>query len=278
VTNNKSKRKKLKINKNSAILKALTEKGRITLYAAERQAYIQKQLEEQGSVSVSTLAAKLAVSAVTIRHDLAQMEADGLLRRTFGGAVGRQLPVLSYAEKSSRNLAAKKAIAAAASKLLEPGMSVFVDAGTTTMQLAPYLQACPNLRLFTVDLHLALKLANDQMKLDLIGGPISTKTLSVDGAPAALAISQLHFDLAFLGCDAFDYQQVETASANKAALKRAAMMAAQQQVVLADQSKAAGHAVHAFAKMSDLTYLVTNYRPDIQVPAAVAGKVILGGK
>lgn len=246
----------------------------------ERQQQIKKLLERQGKVTVSKLAAKFAVSAATIRHDLAEMEKAGLLARTFGGAVtaAHLSPNFSYEEKKLQHRQAKKLIAQTASHLLKAGMTLFLDAGTSSFELLPYLGQ-NQLRIFTVDLNLALRLAAlTNVDAFMLGGRISHKTASTDSVTTVEQISQPHFNLAFLGCDGFDSQQVYITSENKAALKTAVLAQSDRSVLLADSSKYGQKAVRTFAQLCDLSYVVCEKAPAAQLPQVFKDKLLIGGK
>ena len=103
---------------------------------AARQARIREQFAARPGVSVSMLAREFDVSEMTIRRDLAALEAGSHLQRTHGGAVLSERMILEfdYRERRERNRAAKRAIAAEARKLVQPGQRLILDTGTTTLE------------------------------------------------------------------------------------------------------------------------------------------------
>src|SRR5262245_46674211 len=111
------------------------------LFVAERRRAILEQLRQNGRVSVKELSDSMNVSTVTIRHDLRALEDDGLLERTYGGAVRRQadgsLPELSFDVRNTRNAEAKNLIGAAAARLVKEGDSIALDASTSAYALVP---------------------------------------------------------------------------------------------------------------------------------------------
>ncbi len=106
----------------------------------KRKNEIVSRLERKGSVSVAELVVAFNVSEVTIRRDLEELEGRGLLLRTYGGAVNREeneiSPEFVFNEKQQKNIFRKKAIAKAAFEYVASGETIFLDSGTTTLEIA----------------------------------------------------------------------------------------------------------------------------------------------
>ena len=103
------------------------------LLPGERRRLIEERLRDHGSVSVAALEAEFAISPMTARRDLVELERQGLARRTHGGAI---LPGLSSHEDSffqrlEVRVEEKERLAEAALAQLSPGDAVFVDCSTT---------------------------------------------------------------------------------------------------------------------------------------------------
>ena len=111
----------------------------------ERRRLILEGLREQGVVRTGELARRFAVSAMTIRSDLAVLEERGGLVRVHGGAMLRERVALepSYYEKATRNLDEKRRIGRRAASLIEDGMAVFIGNGTTTIEIVRALRERP---------------------------------------------------------------------------------------------------------------------------------------
>ena len=111
---------------------------------ASRQADLVARLNQAGFMSVGDLADTAGVSEITVRRDLAELERTGAVRRTHGGALGLRrgdasafdAEEPSFEARRRRNGAAKTRIARTAERLIEPGMSIAIDTGTTTLELA----------------------------------------------------------------------------------------------------------------------------------------------
>src|SRR5947209_14960146 len=105
---------------------------------ARRREQILAYLSAQERTSVGELSHALGVSEVTVRKDLDQLEAQGLLTRVRGGAVasGRGRLEMYFASREQDHLEEKRRIAQAAAELVRTGQQIFLDASTTALQLA----------------------------------------------------------------------------------------------------------------------------------------------
>ncbi|MFP4395763.1 MAG: DeoR/GlpR family DNA-binding transcription regulator [Anaerolineales bacterium] len=134
----------------------------------ERQAIILHQLEDEGVVYVSQLAAELEVSPITIRRDLSQLEDEGQLRRVHGGALLRE-----GASVGRLPSGLERRIAEAGTRLLSEKSVVFLGPGTITPEMAPFLREYPHLTIMTNALNVAWAVARQQTHpLHLIGGQV----------------------------------------------------------------------------------------------------------
>lgn len=118
----------------------------------ERRKYILDQLKIKSSISVSELSEAFSLSEVSVRKLLANMEQEGVLKRTWGGAVSRygSLREFSHQENEVRHREEKKAIAAAAYDCIQDGEAVFLDSGTTTFELARMIVEGPKRKILTI--------------------------------------------------------------------------------------------------------------------------------
>ena len=147
----------------------------------ERQAIILQQLEDEGAVYVSQLAAELEVSPMTIRRDLSQLEEEGKLRRVHGGALLREGASVQHLPSGL-----ERRIAEAGARLLSEKSVVFLGPGTITPEMTPFLREHPHLTIMTNALNVAWAIARQQTHpLHLIGGQVESD-YGVYGNVAAL--------------------------------------------------------------------------------------------
>ncbi len=217
---------------------------------SERHEKIQDLLVSRGRVSVDELATSLSVTPMTIRRDLSTLEQSGVLTRTHGGCVLRSPYVqeLSLPEKEGQHPSQKFAIAQAAVRLLTPGASVYLDTGTTSLQVARAIPASLHLRVFTNNLLVAMELfTREKVEVVMYGGQLAQRNPDLIGEFALAQLHNFRLDVALIGADAVDVERGEfyAAEPGTAALSRAAQAQADHCLLLVDSSKFGkrGHAV-----------------------------------
>lgn len=246
------------------------------LFAAERQARILDDLIRDGRVEVPDLARRLGVSEPTVRRDLRVLSERGYLLKTHGGAVGLDAPHLGWAARSGLHAEPKARIGAAAARLVEPGQTVILDAGSTVLEMARCLRVRP-LTVVTNSLDTAAVLeASPGVSLTLTGGEWDP-TVRHLGGPAALAMLALcRADWVFLGVSAVHPSAgVTSVYAENAAVKRAMVAVAERAVVLADGSKIGQVAPHLIARLGSIHALVTDAGAGVAQLEAVGLKAIV---
>jgi DeoR/GlpR family transcriptional regulator of sugar metabolism len=208
----------------------------------DRATAIRQHLFARGYSSISEIAGAVGASEPTVRRDLLALEADGQIQRTHGGA---QIAVASGVEiafesREQINLVAKRAIGEAAFHLLRPDTSVFLDAGTTVLQLARRLRLTPlPLRVFTNCLPVAQVLMSVPMiSVTLLGGTIRAENASMVGLLAEISLERLWFDQLFLGAGAIHEEGGITSADEREARINTSMLArAAETIVLCDARK-----------------------------------------
>lgn len=169
------------------------------LLLGERQTLIQERLARHGRVIAAELATELGVSEDTIRRDLREMASAGLCRRVYGGAL-QFGPSTSFSERVGVDVDRKEALARAAVLLIEPGSTIFLDAGSTNLAIARALPADKNLTAVTNAPAIAAALIDRPgIEIIQIGGPIDRKTGAATGAKALRDAETLRPDLCILG-------------------------------------------------------------------------------
>lgn len=229
----------------------------------DRRAALEGLLAATGFVSVVDASARLGVSEVTVRGDLAALAAAGSARRVHGGAVavgpGRESPVETTAE---RDADLKRAIGVAAADLVVDGMSVMLDVGSTTLAVATALAERGDLRDVVVitnglSVALALEPALPRLTVLVTGGTLRRLQHSLVDALAVDGVRGLNADLAIVGCTGVADGQVTNVNLPETAVKRAMMGAAARRVLVADTSKFGRRDLVAVAPLEDFDTVVT---------------------
>jgi len=209
------------------------------LLTNERHEYILATLQRQHHVKIAQLTEDLNASESTIRRDLTELEEAGLLVRVHGGATIKKTTIreLSIADKSSKNLQSKKAIAQLAASTIQEGDFIFIDAGTTTFEMIPHLQN-KNITVVTNGLTHLESLSLAGVKTYLTGGLVKENTRALVGISALYSLDQYRFDRCFLGVNGMHTTLgFTTPDPEEAAIKKRALELSQQCFILADHSK-----------------------------------------
>jgi DeoR/GlpR family transcriptional regulator of sugar metabolism len=180
----------------------------------ERQIIIRKRLADEGRVIAADLAQEFHISEDTIRRDLREMAAAGLLKRVYGGA----LPATSGAGNTllarlSEKPERKDALARAAVQYFRPDMTLFIDAGSTNLAVVQAIPAGLPLTVITNAPMIAATLL-DQPTIDVvvIGGRLDRTSGAVLGAKAIQDAANFRADLCVLGSCGLDSENGITAS------------------------------------------------------------------
>ena len=167
-------------------------------------------LNQQGEVVVEQLAAAFSTSEVTIRKDLAALEADGLVLRRFGGAIlmPNDAPEIQNDKVSNQKIA----IAQLAATLINDHDRIIIDSGSTTSALLPELGKKRGLVVMTNSLHVAQELLDLEQEPTVLmtGGTWDTQSSAFQGAMAEQMIRAYNFDCAFVGAAGFDLERGTT--------------------------------------------------------------------
>jgi len=232
-----------------------------------RSSIILDTVHRTGRVSVEKLAAKLHTSAATIRRDLSELERRGLLKRQHGTAVAVD-PVVqetfradsSFQEQLRRMADEKRRIGIAAAKLVQPGQTIAIGAGTTTTHVARALPLLDNVTVVTNTLNIGLELARrDNIKLFVTGGYLHGAWFSLTGPTALAAIREMYFDQVFLSASGVHPERGLTDShPEEAAINRAFLKQARKKVVVVDHTKFSIVANNFLSSLEDLDLIITD--------------------
>lgn len=235
-----------------------------------RRQVLQEVLRNQ-YVSVATLAQQLGVTEVSIRRILEQLESAGLVKRVHGGAqavMQSGLPLL-FDARLLENTAAKRAIGQAAAALIRPGETVFLDSGTTVLEVA---RAIPRsfldksgLTVVTRSLVIAAELRRfRKLRLILLGGVYIHDFDDFVGPLVEHALKELHVNTLFIGADGVSPQRgLTTENVAEAGLFQLMANIADRVVVVADSSKIGQDRIQTTLPLDKIHTFVT----DISAPA-----------
>lgn len=213
----------------------------LPLIAEERRRRVMEALARRGAVGVAALSQALGCSEATLRRDLQRLAAEGLLRRTHGGAVlvndGSEVEPLPQ-DKSTLQVVEKRAIAAAAARLVAPGEVIALNGGTTTLEVARQLRGIEGLRVVTNSVGVAAELAGSPgQEVTLTGGTLRG-SLELTGPLAEYPLRNVYVDTAFIGVDGLTPRHgLTTYNQAEAHIGRLMIGQAHRVIVVADHTK-----------------------------------------
>lgn len=228
--------------------------------AEERQQHILQMLKENNVVKLQEIREQTNCSESSARRDLQLLEEKGLLVRVHGGAkIKHSLQrELDMSGKASKNTTQKEVIAKAAAKLVEAEDVIYLDAGTTTLAMIPYLNK-PELTVVTNGVMHASLLADQNVRTILVGGELKNTTKAIIGVKAVSSLTQFRFNKAFLGINGIHPRYgFTTPDPNEAAVKTAALEQSEECFVLADPSKFDNVSFVKVAELSQATIITSS--------------------
>ncbi len=230
----------------------------------ERHRIILGEVELHNRVLLTDLADILEVSVDTVRRDVKELDTEQKLRKVHGGAVSLGFVSPASTGGNTYALEEKRAIAAKAVRLLRDGAVIFIDGGTTCLELARMIPENRSLTCFTLSLPVALQLlSKPRVDVILIGGQLSRESQICTGASAVHALADIRVDYGFIGTgyvDAlhglteFDWEVVQ--------VKKSVVQASRKAVLLCISEKLNSQHRYRTCDISAINTLITELPPE----------------
>lgn len=233
------------------------------MLAEQRKQQILQILDTRGSITLPELTSLLHVSESTIRRDLQEMDSKGLLVRVFGGAVSANsmtdLREEGVLEKQTVNIREKQMIGRYAASLIQPNDFVFIDAGTTTGAVIPFITEHSAVYITNAVAH-GLELARRGFRVSLVGGEIRGLTEAIVGSAACEELRSYNFTKCFMGTNGVNADNgFTTPDINEAIIKGRAVAQSKERYVVCTSEKFHVISPVRFAAWGDATILTDRY-------------------
>jgi len=241
----------------------------------ERRQAILEELQLHGKVIAGKLSTLYGVSEDTIRRDLRELAAEGLLKRVHGGALPISPNHAPYLERDKQNLTSKARLAAAAREVVHDGQLILMGGGTTNTGIAKNLSPTLRATIVTISPQIALHLSvYPTIEVILIGGRLNKGELVTSDAEAIDQIKHFQADTCFLGvcglhpevgCTIYEYEEVRIM---RTFIKQSADVIA---TVTAEKLGTAGP--YVVAPIESITHIITEKQvgDDILAPYKAIG-------
>ncbi|MBW8382267.1 MAG: DeoR/GlpR family DNA-binding transcription regulator [Youngiibacter sp.] len=182
------------------------------MIAAERHEIICREMEKNKYISIGELVRILNSSISTVRRDLIELEAEGKIQRTHGGAVvlGSQFrnEEMTYNSRSERYVEEKERIGQYVAEIVQDAACIVLDTGTTTLAVARNLRPSKLLRVITDSLDIANVLrGRENIDVILIGGVLKTDAGNLYGELALKSLEGLHAEACVVGASGLTYKE-----------------------------------------------------------------------
>lgn len=235
------------------------------MFTLERQKAILEQLKKEKSVKVTDLARQFYIGEATIRRDLFKLEKQGLLARTYGGALlaeGAHAEIPPSVRETERR-SEKEHIGHLAAELVEEGSVVILDSSSTVLRMVPHLASRVRLTAITNGARTALELGGLHRPLVYCtGGKLRENSFSFTGQAACDFIRSYRADFLFFSCRGVSLEGGLTeANEEEAELRRVMVKSATKTVLLCDHTKLGNDAFARIGDFNTLYALVTDRRP-----------------
>lgn len=230
----------------------------------ERHQTILNEVDLHNRILLTDIAEALDVSIDTVRRDVKELDADNKLRKVHGGAISMGFMTNSARNTNIYKLEHKVTIATKAVGMLKDGAVIFLDGGTTCLELARIIPENLNLTCFTISLPVAMELSNKaNITVISIGGQISKEAQISIGANAIHNLSEIRVDYSFIGTgyvDAvyglteFDWDIVQ--------IKKAVIKASKKTVLLSISEKLNSQHRYKTCDINTINTMITELDPN----------------
>jgi DeoR/GlpR family transcriptional regulator of sugar metabolism len=225
---------------------------------SHRKQHILEILRQSGQIIAKELSQELGISEDTIRRDLRELAAQGLLQRVHGGALPASPAVGDFALRLNIATDEKKIIGRAAARMVHSGQVVILDGGTTAVQIARHFPAELKATVVTHSPTIAVELvAHNNIEVILIGGKLFKHSVVAVGAPAIEDISRIRADTYFMGVTGIHPKAgLTTGDFEEAHVKKALSASAAETIVLASSEKLNAVSPYVIAPISEITGMI----------------------
>lgn len=234
--------------------------------AKDRLELIRKIIQTDKKVVVSELSGSFGVTEETIRRDLEKLENEGILNRTFGGAVlnvENQREGIHFYQRAGIHIEEKRKMAIAFENILKNKTTIAADSSTSVMEAMKLVRNSRDVTILTTSTAMPAELATTDVNIILTGGIFNRSTLSLQGKVARDNIRNYHVDILLISCKGIDMEKgAMDSKETEAEVKKVMIQQANEVALFVDHSKFDKTAFAHLSSWGQIDYLVTDRRPD----------------
>ncbi|MCX7841567.1 MAG: DeoR/GlpR family DNA-binding transcription regulator [Clostridia bacterium] len=249
------------------------------MFAVERRNRIISLLNEKKSILVQETASLFGVTEETIRRDLKELELQGLLTRTHGGAVAIDDLKSEYPVEIRQgiNIEGKNVIAREAAKLVNDGETIMIDASTSSLFLARHLKDKKNLTVITNAEKVVLELSEcEDITIICTGGILRQRSMSYVGRAAEKALANYIADKVFFSCKGLlPNKGLMDSNEQESEIKKTMINCSQKVIFLCDHTKFGKVGYETTVSLDDVDIIVTDSPLPAEWSTAIKEKGVL---
>ncbi len=237
----------------------------VVAFAPERRERLKQIVKSRHAVRVEDLKSELGVSTATIRRDLDELEEAGELRRVHGGAVSIDVHPIEarFEAKAAKYTPEKQRIAARAVEFVDPDSTIYLDAGSTCLELARLLAHRTDITVVTNSLPAIVELAGQGPRLVVIGGELRPLSQAIVGPLSTPLLDELYVDRAFMGTFGLSLEAgLTTTDPAEAFTKERALTRAREVMLLVDGSKIGTRSFAHAGRLDQIDVVITDAELD----------------
>lgn len=227
---------------------------------------IKHMIKREKKVVVSALSTSFGVTEETIRRDLEKLENEGVLTRTFGGAVlnaENQREGIHFYQRASINIEEKQKMAIAFSDILKDKVTIAADASTSVMEAVKLIRNSRDITLLTTSTAVFHELGSTEINILSTGGIFNQNTLSLQGEATKDNVRKYHVDILLISCNGIDMEKgVMDSKETEAEVKKVMLGQASEVALFADHTKFDRIAFTHLLDWDRIDYLVTDRLPN----------------
>lgn len=230
------------------------------MLAAERHTLLLTRLSTEGKLVAKEIAVELGLSADSVRRDLRELAAAGLCQRVYGGALPISPAIADYDARTTVQPESKDRVARRAARLIDPGSTVILDGGTTTLAVVRALAPSLSCTIITHSPTIAAALVpHAGIDVFLLGGRLFKHSAVTCGAAAVEAAQAISADIFLLGVTGVRSSEgLTTGDVEEAAMKRALASRAAETYVLASTEKIGVSSQYKVLPLDEIAGIITD--------------------
>lgn len=222
---------------------------------------IENLLEEQNTISINRLCEIFNVSKNTIRRDIVELEKRGTIKKVYGGIMRNQTNIPEpFAAREIKNKAKKKQLAKLAANLVNDNDIIYIDSGTTTMHMVPYLADKKNLTILTANVYVINEAFHyPQMNVIATGGSLYRPSNAFTGASVLQFLKDFNISKCFLAATGISLENGATnASPMEGDIKKYLTKHSKVKILLVDSTKINQVSLVTFSPLKDMDYIISD--------------------